>query len=281
MSTSTPRRSSSGSTVAALPSSPTLSGVRSRLGRRARVRSRRRGRRSTRPGSAGPRGAAMRDGSTSMQRQTPSFMVTASGCAPPMPPSPPVTVSVPGERAAEALRRDRGEGLVGALQDALGADVDPRTGGHLSVHREPERLQATELRPGRPVGHQVGVGDQDARRPLVGLEHADRPAGLDEHGLVGLERRERAHQRVEAAPVARRLAGAAVDDQVVGALGHLGVEVVQSMRSAASWGQPTALIARPPRGSNRSGAFHDPPRLTATSRNATLCRAAHATPRDR
>jgi hypothetical protein len=28
-------------------------------------------------------------------RQTPSFMVAASGCAPPMPPSPPVTTSRP------------------------------------------------------------------------------------------------------------------------------------------------------------------------------------------
>jgi len=31
----------------------------------------------------------------SMIRQTPSFMVTASGCAPPMPPQPAVSVSVP------------------------------------------------------------------------------------------------------------------------------------------------------------------------------------------
>ncbi len=37
----------------------------------------------------------MRDWSHSMQITTPSFMVTASGCAPPMPPSPAVTVMVP------------------------------------------------------------------------------------------------------------------------------------------------------------------------------------------
>jgi hypothetical protein len=30
-----------------------------------------------------------------MQMATPSFMVTASGCAPPMPPRPPVSVMVP------------------------------------------------------------------------------------------------------------------------------------------------------------------------------------------
>ena len=37
----------------------------------------------------------IRDWSHSMQITTPSFMVTASGCAPPMPPSPAVTVMVP------------------------------------------------------------------------------------------------------------------------------------------------------------------------------------------
>ena len=28
------------------------------------------------------------------------------------------------------------EGLVGALNDALGADIDPRPGGHLAVHHQ-------------------------------------------------------------------------------------------------------------------------------------------------
>jgi len=34
-------------------------------------------------------------GSTSMQIATPPFIVTASGWAPPIPPSPPVSVTVP------------------------------------------------------------------------------------------------------------------------------------------------------------------------------------------
>ena len=67
---------------------------------------------------------------------------------------------------------------------------------------------------------------QDARRPLVGLHDADRAAGLDEHRLVLLERPQRADHGVEGAPVAGRLAGAAVDDELVGVLGDLGVEVV-------------------------------------------------------
>ena len=37
----------------------------------------------------------IRDWSTSTQIATPSFIVTASGCAPPIPPSPAVSVIVP------------------------------------------------------------------------------------------------------------------------------------------------------------------------------------------
>ena len=39
--------------------------------------------------------ASIRVWSHSMQIATPSFIVTASGCAPPMPPSPAVSVMVP------------------------------------------------------------------------------------------------------------------------------------------------------------------------------------------
>ena len=124
---------------------------RAALRRETASAARRRGRRPPRPGSACSTRRASRAGSTSITRQTPSFSVTASGWAPPIPPQPPVTVSVPGERAAEPLRRHRRERLVRALQDALGADVDPRPGRHLAVHGQSERLQAAELRPGRPV----------------------------------------------------------------------------------------------------------------------------------
>ena len=131
-----------------------------------------------------------------------------------------------GERAAEAAAGDLGEALVRALQDALRADVDPRAGGHLAVHREAERFEATELLPVPPFRDEVGVGDQHARRPLVGAEHADRLARLHEHRLVSGERRERAAHRVEGVPRPRRPAGAAVHDEIVGPFGDLRVEVV-------------------------------------------------------
>ena len=130
------------------------------------------------------------------------------------------------ERAAVAPPRDLREALVGALHDALGADVDPRPGGHLPVHRQAEVLEPAELVPVGPVRDEVGVGDQHPRRPLVGAEDADRLARLDEQRLVVRERAQRAHDRVERLPRARRAAGAAVDDEVLRALGDVRVEVV-------------------------------------------------------
>ena len=122
-----------------------------------------------------------------------------------------------GEIGAVVLLPGGREGLVRALQDALGADVDPAAGGHLPVHRQAQRIQAPELVPVGPVGHQVGVGDEHARRLGVGREHAHRLAARHEQRLVVAEAAQRRGDRVERLPAARRLAGAAVDDQLVGA----------------------------------------------------------------
>ena len=131
-----------------------------------------------------------------------------------------------GQRSAEPFGRDRGERLVGALQDALGADVDPGARGHLAVHGQAEVLQAAELLPGRPLRDQVGVGDEHPRRPFVRSQHADRLAGLDEEGLVIVEVLERGDDRRVGLPAPGGAAGAAVDDELVGMFGHLRIEVV-------------------------------------------------------
>jgi hypothetical protein len=60
----------------------------------------------------------------------------------------------------------------------------------------------------------------------VRAEDRDGLAGLDEQRLVILNLLELAHDRLERAPVARGLAPPAIDDEVAGALRHLGVEVV-------------------------------------------------------
>ena len=56
-------------------------------------------------------------------------------------------------RAEMHFARSR-ERLVGALQDPLGADVDPAPGGHLPEHRQPFGLEAPELVPRRPARHE-------------------------------------------------------------------------------------------------------------------------------
>ena len=88
------------------------------------------------------------------------------------------------EVAAIVLAAGLDEGLVGALHDALRADIDPRAGRHLAVHHQALLIELVEMVPGRPVRHEVGVGDQHARRIGVGAEHADRLAGLHQQRLV-------------------------------------------------------------------------------------------------
>ena len=69
-------------------------------------------------------------------------------------------------------------GLVSALQDTLGADVDPRAGGHLAVHHQARPVQRVELLLGGPAGDQVGVGDDHPRGVGEGFGHVHRPPGL-------------------------------------------------------------------------------------------------------
>ena len=118
------------------------------------------------------------------------------------------------------------EGLVGALHDALRADVDPRARGHLAVHHEALAIELVEAVPGRPVRHEVGVGDQHPRRVGVGAEHADRLARLDEQRLVALEAPQRRNDAVERLPIARRPPDPAVDHELARPLGDVGIEVV-------------------------------------------------------
>ena len=119
-----------------------------------------------------------------------------------------------------------GESLVGALHDALAADVDPGAGRHLPVHHQALAVELVEVLPGRPARHQVGICDQHARRVGMRFEDADRLPGLDQETLVKIQTPQGLDDAVETIPVARGLADAAVDHQVLRALRHLGVEVV-------------------------------------------------------
>ena len=130
------------------------------------------------------------------------------------------------ERAAEVTRRALGEGLERALHDALRADVDPRPGCHLAEHHEALALELPEMLPGRPARHQQRVGDQNARGIRLGAEDADRLARLDQQRLVVLEGAEGFHDALVRLPAPRRLASSAVHHEILGALGHIGIQVV-------------------------------------------------------
>ena len=129
------------------------------------------------------------------------------------------------------------EGFVGALDDALAADIDPRAGGHLAVHGQALGIELVEVLPVGPVRHQVGVGDQHARGVGVGLEDADRLAGLHQQGLVFIQLFQGGDDLVVALPVARGATDAAVHHQLLGVLGDFRVEVVHQ-HAQRRFGQP-------------------------------------------
>ena len=58
------------------------------------------------------------------------------------------------QRPPAALPCERAERFVRPLHDPLRADVDPRTGRHLPVHRQAGRFELPELLPRRPLRHQ-------------------------------------------------------------------------------------------------------------------------------
>ena len=142
-----------------------------------------------------------------------------------------------GQVAVVMLAAGFHEGFVGALNDALAADVDPAAGGHLAVHGQALGIQFVEMLPTGPVRYQVGVGNQYARGVAVGLEHADRLTGLHQQGFVVVQIGEALDDLVVALPVARRTADTAVHHQFFGILGHLRVEVVHQ-HAQRRFGQP-------------------------------------------
>ncbi len=181
------------------------------------------------------------------------------------------------QRSAEMLARQLGECLVGALEDPLRTDVYPRSGRHLAVHRQAGPLELPERLPVGPLADEVRVGDQDARRPFVSPEDTDRLARLDQQRLVVLQATQLANDRVEGGPAPGGSAGAAVDDQVLRAFGHLGIQVVHEHAQGGLLGPTlagslgTAWCADGP-GSGPGGGCLDHRRNLRTSARAPLGR---------
>ncbi len=99
--------------------------------------------------------------------------------------------------------------------------------------------------PRRPTRHQVGVGEQHARRIGVSLEHADRLARLHQQRFIVLESAQRLDDLVVTLPVARGAADAAIDNQFLRMLGHVRIEIVHQ-HPERGFGEPrlaTDLLA--------------------------------------
>ena len=137
--------------------------------------------------------------------------------------------------------------LVGALEDALGADVDPGSRRHLPEHRQPLGLEPAELVPGRPLRHEQRVRDQHARRALVRPEDAYRLAGLHEQRLVVTQPQKRPDDVPQGLVRSGRPPRAAVHDEVLGMLGDLGIEVVEQ-HPQRRLGLPRQRVQLGPRG---------------------------------
>ena len=187
------------------------------------------------------------------------------------------------QRRPAGLSRRGSERLEGALQNALRADVDPAPGRHLAVHDQPFGLPAVEVLLGGPVGHDVGVGDEHARGVGVSAEDGHRLAALDKQRLVVFQLAQAAQDGVEGLPVAGRPAAAAVDDQVLRVVGHLGVEVVLDHAIGGLLQPAFTVELGAARGAN--GAGHKSPRSKIERANVLLNRlapfAAPVGPRER
>jgi hypothetical protein len=130
------------------------------------------------------------------------------------------------QRTAVVLATHFDERFIGALHDALAADVDPAAGGHLPVHHQTLLIEFVEVFPCRPMRHQVGIGDQYARRVGMAGKYANRLAGLHQQGFIVVEVFQRFDDRVIAIPITRGTADAAVDDELRRVLGDFGVKII-------------------------------------------------------
>ena len=147
------------------------------------------------------------------------------------------------------------KGFVGALNNALAADIDPRPRGHLSIHRQTAFIEFIEVIPIRPMGHQIGIGDQHTGGVRVGLKDANGFARLHQQCLIVFQCLQRCDDLIEIIPGPRRPANAAIDNQLMRVLGHVGMQVVHQ-HAHRRFRQPgLGGNVGPGRGKNIPGVF--------------------------
>ena len=94
----------------------------------------------------------------------------------------PGEVAVVGDAEVEAAGVEEGD--VGAVDDALGADVHPAAGGHLAVVDAAQGGEALEVLGGVEHPHHQAVGDDGARRFGSRRKEPHRVARAHHQGLI-------------------------------------------------------------------------------------------------
>ena len=80
--------------------------------------------------------------------------------------------------------------------------------------------------PGRPTWDQIRIRNQHPGRVFMRAKNAHRLTRLNQQGFVGRQCLERLENRLEAIPVAGRLADAPIDHQLLRIFSDLGIQIV-------------------------------------------------------
>ena len=118
------------------------------------------------------------------------------------------------------------KGFVSSLYDALRANVDPGTGGHLAIHHQAFFIQFVEMFPVAPIWNKVGICDDYPWCSRMSFEDPHGFAALHQQCFISLQSRQCFHNFVIARPVSCSAADAAVDHQRFRMFCHLGVKVI-------------------------------------------------------
>src|SRR5438105_12033081 len=118
------------------------------------------------------------------------------------------------------------ERLERALHDSLATNVNPRTGGHLSVHGKAHFLEAIEFRVVRPLTDKIGIRDQNARSFFVRPKFSHGLSRLDKERLVVFEIVQGLNDRVESLPAPGGATCSAINDKPVWGFGYIRIEIV-------------------------------------------------------
>ena len=116
------------------------------------------------------------------------------------------------------------------MDDALGADVHVGAGRHLAVLAHAQGVELLPVVGLRVVRDDHAVGDDHARRVLVGREQAQRMARVHHERLLVRHRGKILHHKAILRPVLEDGAVAAVDDEFVRVLRHARIQVVLDHR---------------------------------------------------